>query len=305
MKSNEIVVTDLEAPVRVDKFLASQTEYSRTQIKAMIEANLVTINDEPIKAKTMVDNQDVIAYQELSTIENVKTKADYNYPLEIIYEDASLLVINKPSGMLVHPSQFNEQDTLVNAVQYYLQTPNFYLVHRIDKHTSGLVLFAKDQATYTKMQTLFMNRAVVKKYYALVANRFDDQHLHFQINEPIGYSYDDSLRMQTGHAKNSKDATSIFKVVEQYRNSALIEVQIITGRKHQIRVHCLYMNHPVLNDPLYSNRKKVTSYEQYLHAYFLEFMHPITNQLLTLQTDLPTEFNTKIAELKEHLYEEC
>ncbi|MCV3754165.1 RluA family pseudouridine synthase [Ureaplasma zalophigenitalium] len=305
MKSNEIVVKDLITPIRVDKFLASQTDYSRTQIKAMIEANLVTINDEPVKAKTIVDNQDIIAFQELSILVKNKTKADYIYPLEIVYEDEYLLAINKPSGMLVHPSQFNEQDTLINAVQYYLQTSNFYLVHRIDKHTSGLVLFAKDQATYTKMQTLFMNRAVIKKYYALVANRFDDQHLHFQINEPIGYSYDDSLRMQTGHAKNKKDAVSVFKVVEQYRNSALIEVQIITGRKHQIRVHCLYMNHPVLNDPLYSNRKKVSSYEQYLHAYFLEFTHPIRNTLLSLQTTLPREFNTKIDELKEHLYEEC
>ncbi|MCV3743702.1 RluA family pseudouridine synthase [Ureaplasma sp. ES3154-GEN] len=304
-KNKEEIIVKTNRPKRVDKYLSANTNYSRTQIKQWIEHEHVFINNQVAKAKTLVTEEDIITY----ILDNddkpvIKTKNDYVYDLEIVYEDQYFLAVNKPSGMLVHPSQFNEQNTLVNAVQYYLQTPQFYLVHRIDKHTSGIVLFAKDSASYEKVQQLFINRRVDKKYYALVANRFDDQHLRFAINQPIGYSYDDSLRMQTPPAKNTKDALSIFNVVEQYKNSALVDVQIITGRKHQIRVHSLYMNHPVLNDPLYSNQKKISDYEQFLHAYYLSFIHPYTNTKILLKTDLPLEFKEKIEWLKNHFYEE-
>lgn len=288
---------------RIDKVLSSYLNISRTHAAKLIEQNVVYLNHQLItKPKHLVVLNDQIKVLETENKEINTNILAYEYDLKIIYEDNDLLVVYKPSGMLVHPSVYNEQDTLVNALKFYFKDQYFYIAHRLDKFTSGMLIVAKNPEALEKIQSQFMNCSVDKAYYALVENRFDDAHLHFMIDEPIGHSYQDKLRMRTGNSKNPKEAKTIVKVLEQYINTALVSVQIITGRTHQIRVHMRHINHPVINDPLYGSRKHVTDYEQFLHAYYLKFIHPTTNQILEFKDELPNEFLEMINKLKHERY---
>lgn len=288
---------------RIDKVLSSYLNISRTNATKLIQQNVVFLNDQLItKPKHLVVLNDQIKVLETENKEINTNILAYEYDLKIIYEDNDLLVVYKPSGMLVHPSVYNEQDTLVNALKFYFKDQYFYIAHRLDKFTSGMLIVAKNPEALEKIQAQFMNCSVDKAYYALVENRFDDAHLHFMIDEPIGHSYQDKLRMRTGNSKNPKEAKTIVKVLEQYINTALVSVQIITGRTHQIRVHMRHINHPVINDPLYGSRKHVTDYEQFLHAYYLKFIHPTTNQILEFKDELPNEFLEMINKLKHERY---
>lgn len=290
--------------LRIDKFLVKEFNWSRTKVQNMIENNLVRVNDKVVnKQNYILKKNDLI---NISILEIQNNKIDdieaYEFKLDIIYEDDDLLIVNKPSNMLVHPTSFNEQNTLVNALKFYLKNCFFYVVHRLDKNTSGLVVVAKNENTQQHLLKQFQNQSVIKKYYALVLNKFDDSLLYFKIDEPIGYSFQDKLRMKTGESKNPKSAISIVRVVEQFQNTALVEVQIITGRTHQIRVHMRHINHPVLNDPLYGANKIVSDFEQYLHSYLIGFKHPKTNEDVEFKTNLPQEFLDMIGKLRNEHY---
>lgn len=288
---------------RIDKVLSNYLNISRTTAAKLIDYSVVYLNDQLVtKSKQLVVLNDQIKVFEAEIKESNTAIEPYQYHLKIIYEDSDLLVVFKPSGMLVHPSIYNEQDTLVNALKAYFKDQYFYIAHRLDKFTSGMLIVAKNPEALKNIQEQFINCTVDKAYYALVENKFDDNHLHFLIDEPIGHSYQDKLRMRTGDCKNPKEAKTIVKVLEQYVNTALISVQIITGRTHQIRVHMRYINHPVINDPLYGSRKSVTDYEQFLHAYYLKFTHPITNQTLEFKDEIPSEFVEMIQKLKYERY---
>ena len=294
------ILYSLMSSRRIDKFLVENTNYSRTLIKKMLDQNLILVNDNFIsKASYLLKKNDYIQINnELPIVQEQKKLLPFVYSLEIIFEDQDLLIVNKPSGMLVHPTSFHEQNTLANALKYYLKTDNFYITHRLDKNTSGLIIICKNQIALNSLQQQFMQKTIRKSYYAIVHNRFDMQHLHFMINEPIGHSYQDKLRMKTGNSKNTKEAISIVKVLEQYKNTALVEVSIITGRTHQIRVHMRYINHPVYNDPLYGISKHTTEYEQYLHSFYISFNHPSTNKKVEFKINMPKEFMELIRELK-------
>ncbi|ACI60097.1 RluA [Ureaplasma urealyticum serovar 10 str. ATCC 33699] len=294
------ILYSLTSPKRIDKFLVEVTDYSRTSIKKMLEQNLVLVNDNIITKQSYLlqKNDSVEIKNEQCVIDSQKELLPFACPLEIVFEDQDLLVINKPSGMLVHPTSFQEQNTLANALKHYLKTDDFYITHRLDKNTSGLIVICKNQKALCCLQQQFMQKTVKKSYYAIVHNRFDMHHLHFMINEPIGHSYQDKLRMKTGDAKNVKEAISIVKVIEQYQNTALVEVSIITGRTHQIRVHMRHINHPIYNDPLYGISKHTTPYEQYLHSFYISFIHPSTNEIVEFKTLMPNEFINLIKEWK-------
>lgn len=288
---------------RIDVFLVSELKTSRTNIHKLIKNKKIFVNQNIIsKQNYKLKNKDQITIDEQYEENNFIDIVPFNVNLDIIYEDNDLLVVNKPSGMLVHPTSFNEQDTLVNALKFYLKDSFFYIVHRLDKSTSGLIIVAKNQNSLDNLQNQFMQQKVVKKYLSLVLNRFDENLLHFMIDEPIGHSFQDKLRMQTGNSKNPKESKTILKVLEQYKNSALVELQILTGRTHQIRVHMRHINHPVINDPLYGSNKNTTEYEQYLHSYFLSFVHPTTHQEISFEVKKPKEFEEMINFLKNETY---
>ncbi|WP_031489402.1 RluA family pseudouridine synthase [Ureaplasma canigenitalium] len=291
----------LEQPLRLDIYLVKILHKSRTYVHKLIKGDLITVNDAVInKQNHLVVDKDVIQVNDenLNVLENYKDITPYQFPLEVLYEDEYILLLNKPSGMLVHPTSFNEQNTIANALLHYFGHNHFYLTHRIDKDTSGILLIAKNDESHSILQDQFFKQEIKKHYYAIVENRFGDDLLHFKINEPIGFANNEQLLMKTGTAKNKKDAISIVKVLEMYPHHALVDVQILTGRTHQIRVHMKHINHPIVNDPLYGSKKHTTPYGQYLHAYLLGFKHPVTNEYIEIKTELPVEFTDKIKELK-------
>ena len=221
--------------------------------------------------------------------------------LDIIYEDKDVIVVNKPSGMVVHPANGHYNDTLVNALMYHctdLSTINGEIrpgiVHRIDKDTSGLLVACKNDYAHNFIAKQLKDKTTIRKYVAIVYGTFD--HLFGKINAPI--ARDPQNRKKMAVVEGGKEAITHFKVIEKLGGYTLIECQLETGRTHQIRVHMAYINHPVLGDPLYGPKKQITEYGQYLHAKTLGFIHPSKNELVEFDSSLPKEFEEKLTELR-------
>lgn len=285
---------------RLDKYLASNTEYSRSTITKMLDNNFILVNDKLEKASYKLKENDIIeikeGYQENIDITPTKMSID------IIYEDQDLLVINKPSGLVVHPGSGNYNNTLVNGLMYYtnnLSTINGEerpgIVHRIDKDTSGLLLVAKNNKTHTLLSEYFKDHKNIKReYLALICGRFP--HDSATIDAPIGRDPKDRKRM-TVTAENSKEAITHIKVLKRYNNYTLISCLLETGRTHQIRVHLNYIGYPIYNDPVY-NTKKATEFGQFLHSYKMDFIHPITKEKMHFEAPLPKEFQDFLNQLE-------
>ena len=278
---------------RVDKYIMENTDLSRSKIQRMIKTNNILVNHKKEKSSYNLKEGDTIEIND-DYSEEINIEKE-NIPLDIIYEDEYLLVINKPSGMVVHPAPGNYSKTLVNALMYHCNNLSSLngeirpgIVHRIDADTSGLLLVAKNDLVHANLAEQIKNKTVLRKYIALVSGIIYEDTA--TIDAPIGRDTNDRKKMAVTE-KNSKNAITNIRVLERYKNATLIECILETGRTHQIRVHLNYINHPVINDPVYGNKKLDDhNFGQMLHAKTIGFIHPITKKYLEFNVDVPEKF---------------
>lgn len=278
--------------VRIDKYIADNTDYSRNLILNLIKNGDILVNDSKIKPSYKVKQGDKI------TINNVKTDTGditpWDYPLDIVFEDDDIIIINKPSGMVVHPGNGNKDHTLVNALKSYTDklsdingVERLGIVHRIDKDTSGLIMVAKTNKAHEILGEYFKEHSIKREYIALLCGIFP--HDTATIDAPIGRDEKNRLRM-TVTPNNSKKAITHLEVLKRYKAGyTLVKARLETGRTHQIRVHTKYIGYPVYNDPVYSN-KSTDDFGQFLHSYSMEFIHPITKEKMYFKRDVPKYF---------------
>lgn len=286
--------------LRIDKFLnESLSEFTRTQLQMMIEEGLITVNDKVIKSnyKLKVNDEITVSIKDPEPT-NIEPQ---DIPLDIYYEDSDIIVVNKPSGMVVHPALGNYKNTLVNALLFHCKDLSGIngeiragIVHRIDKDTSGLIVACKNDLSHKNLSQQFMDHKVNKIYYCLCNGVIP--HNVGIINAPIGRNPES--RQQMAVVENGKEAITHFKVLERFEKHCLVEVKLETGRTHQIRVHMKYIGYPLVGDPIYGPRKVVGDKGQFLHAKKLEFFHPRTNEFLSFESPLPDYFIKQIEEYK-------
>lgn len=276
--------------IRLDKYLNEELDLSRSAVKKMIDEHLITINNKPAKASLLVKEGDTI---EVTFKEEEIVCEQEEMPLDIVYEDDFLAIINKPSGLVVHPAVGNPRHTLVNGLLYHfnkLSSKNTIrpgIVHRLDKDTSGLMIVAKDDKTHDILAKMIKNKEVERKYLALVWDNI--RHQTGTIDAPIGRDINNRQKYTVTDI-NSKDSVTHFKVLERFKNATLIECKLDTGRTHQIRVHLNYIGHPVVNDPLYGNRKLINDFGQMLHSKSIKFIHPYSKKEIYFEKEPPQEF---------------
>ena len=274
--------------IRIDKYLIDLLNISRSKIQKLIDSNNIKVNGKDIKNSYIVRVDDEIIVNDI--IENNEILPE-KMDLDIIYEDEYLLVVNKPSGMVVHPSLGHYTNTLVNGLMYYTSLSNDKIrpgiVHRIDKDTSGLLLVAKNDDVHLYLSEEIKKRKVNRKYIALVHGVIKND--SGTIDAPIGRDLFDRKKMAVTDI-NSKNAITHFKVLDRYKDSTLIDCVLETGRTHQIRVHMNYIGYPIVNDPLYGRKKIINDFGQMLHAKSIGFVHPIKEKYMEFECDCPKEF---------------
>lgn len=296
-----IEVENLEKNERIDKYLSSKLDdsFSRAKIQKLIDEELILVNDKVIKSSYKVSNGDVILITDKEEDMSVKPE---KMDIDIVYEDDDVMVINKKSGVVVHPAPGNYSGTLVNGLMYLSKDLSHVngefrpgIVHRIDKDTSGLLIVAKNDKAHRILAEELKEKKIKRKYIALVSGVIN--HDVGEIDAPIGRDPSDRKKMCVT-STNSKDAITHFRVLERYKNASLIECELETGRTHQIRVHMKYINHPVINDPVYG-KNNYGEFGQLLHAKEITFTHPTTKEVMTFSCEVPEEFNKILEEYKE------
>ncbi|MFD0715159.1 RluA family pseudouridine synthase [Paenibacillus sp. GCM10027626] len=293
-----------EAGERLDKYVTEaidDSSVSRSQVQEWIKAGAVLVNDKPLKANYKLSAGDVIAVQipepEAAVI------APENIPLDIVYEDADVIVVNKPRGMVVHPAAGHYSGTLVNALMFHCQDLSGIngimrpgIVHRIDKDTSGLLMAAKNDLAHGSLAEQLKAHTVTRKYIALVHGNVP--HEHGTIDAPIGRDPHDR-KMFTVSEHASKRAVTHFAVVERFgQDYTLLELQLETGRTHQIRVHMKYIGHPLAGDPVYGRSKTIGMQGQALHAAILGFIHPRSGEYLQFEAPIPADMEQELTALR-------
>ncbi|NMA51389.1 MAG: RluA family pseudouridine synthase [Peptococcaceae bacterium] len=285
------MVDEEDAGKRLDVFLAEQfKELSRSYIQKLIADGMVLVNNLPQRANFRLKEGYVINLR-VPELEPLQVAAE-PLALDIYYEDADLIVVNKPRGMVTHPADGNFSGTLVNALLYHchdlsgingVMRPG--IVHRLDKDTSGLIVAAKKDLAHTALAQQFKDRRVNRRYLALVHGRIREQ--TGEVDAPIGRDPRDRQRMAVVH-KNSKPAVTTYRVLERYQNYTYLSLKLMTGRTHQIRVHMAFIGHSVVGDPKYGpSRVHFDLDGQFLHAEILGFEHPRTGQYLEFRAPLP------------------
>ena len=273
------------------------SDYSRSQIKQLLDGGNITVNGKTEKAKYKVKSGDVIRLEEPET-KTLELRPE-NIPLDIVYEDDDVIVVNKPQGMVVHPAPGHDEHTLVNALLYHcpLSTINGTfrpgIVHRIDKDTSGLLMVAKNDKAHRSLAKQLKDKTNIREYVALVHGRIAED--EGTINAPIGRSLKD--RKKQAVVKDGRNAVTHFEVLKRYRDYTLVKCILETGRTHQIRVHMKYIGHPLVGDPLYGPKKTIKGNGQFLHAGKLGFVHPTTGKLLIFEAPLPKIFQECLEKL--------
>ena len=291
------IVEENDKKKRLDKFLQEKDlNITRSYIKTLIEEGYVKVNESTVKSGYSLKKDDVV---------DITLKEDEicdinpeNIPVDILYEDDDLIIVNKPKGMVVHPANGNYTGTLVNALMYShkdkLSSINGSIrpgiVHRIDKDTSGILVVAKNDETHKKLSSIFKIHDIKREYIALVKEIVKEDKL--DINLPIGRSAKDRKKMAVTN-KNSREAITHIEVLERFYSSnvTLVKATLETGRTHQIRVHMSYMHHPIVGDEVYGKKDpkfKVTG--QMLHAKLLGFKHPTTNEYVEFESEIPEYF---------------
>lgn len=274
---------------RIDKYLAEELGISRSTVKKMIDEGFVLVNGKKAKASLILSEADELFVKD-GFIKEASFEAE-DIPINIVYEDDDLLVINKKSGMVVHPGNGNTSGTLVNALMHYtknLSNKEAFrpgIVHRIDKDTSGLMLVAKNDKAHDILAEGFKNKTIKREYIALVCGVIGED--TGVIDAPIGRDAKDRKKMCVT-SENSKKAVTHFKVLKRYENYTLLRLILDTGRTHQIRVHMKYIGHPVYNDPVYG--KAYNDFGQFLHSASIDFEQPTTHEHLHFECDVPKEF---------------
>ena len=295
----ELKIDAAAAGLRLDKAMADLTELSRGLANEQIKNGQILVNGEAKKAKYAVKEGDVISY-EVPEPEVVEYVAE-DLPLEIVYQDEDVAVVNKPQGMVVHPSAGHTSGTLVNALMYHIKDLSGIngvlrpgIVHRIDKDTSGLLMIAKNDQAHLALADELKNKKSLRKYWAIVhGNLPNDRGV---IEAPIGRSEKD--RKKQAVTAKGKPALTRFQVLERFGDYTLVELQLETGRTHQIRVHMAYIGHPVAGDEVYGPRKTLKGHGQFLHARTLGFTHPRTGEVLEFTAEAPAIFLETLEKLR-------
>lgn len=293
---SDYVITDQTG--RIDKVLTTlEPEITRSQLKNLINDGHVTVNGQAVKPKYKVQAGDKISLvkPEPQSLELTPE----NIPLDIVYEDDDVIVVNKPQGMVVHPAPGHPDHTLVNALLYHspLSTINGTfrpgIVHRIDKDTSGLLMVAKNDLAHQSLAEQLRNKTNKREYLALVYGQIKED--EGTIDAPLGRNPQD--RKKQAVVKGGRHAVTHFKVIKRYDNFTLVKCILETGRTHQIRVHMKYIGHPLVGDPLYGPRKVIGKDGQFLHAALLGFKHPRTGKELVFEAPLPENFQKMLDKL--------
>lgn len=284
-----IFVDENDENKRLDSFLSEITpDVSRSKIQSLIKNGGVKLNDEAKKPSYQLKENDKIEF-ELPQDEEIKIEPQ-NIPLEIVYEDENMLVVNKPSGMLTHPTAIERENTLVNALLYHfggnLSDINGVfrrgILHRLDRNTSGLLMIAKNNKAHEFLANQIKEHTITKKYRAVVKGVVEKD--EFEIDSPIGRNPNQPHKMAV--REDGKPSKTIVKVLERFKDATYLELTLVTGRTHQIRVHMKSINHPVYNDTLYgAGQGKVKTEEQVLQSYYLRFTKPFGDEIIELEIE--------------------
>ena len=278
-----------ESNIRLDSYLASKLDISRSKVQKLIKQEKILVNDKIESSSYLVNDGDVIKVNDKLDFD-IHLKAQ-DIPVDIVYENEDLLIINKPSGMVVHPAPGNYDNTLVNALlgKYNLSNNDTRpgIVHRLDKDTSGLMMVAKNDKAHEILSNMIKEKKVKRTYLALVSGVIN--HETGTIDAPIGRDIKYREKMQVTDI-NSKDAITHFKVLKRFKHHTLIECILETGRTHQIRVHMAYIGYPIVNDPVYGKEIINKEFGQLLHSKKIEFDNPRDGKHILLEQDAPKEF---------------
>ena len=303
MRKEILTVAEEESGIRIDKFVSDRlAEYTRSHIQKLTENGGVLVQDVPVKASYKVKAGDVVTV-EIPAAVNIDILPE-DIPLSIVYEDDDMLVVDKPQGMVVHPAVGNYTGTLVNALLAHCpeslsgingeKRPG--ILHRIDKDTSGLLLVAKNDMAHQHLAAQIKEHSLTRAYQALVHGRFKME--KGEINLPIGRHPIDRKKMAVTF-RNSREAVTRFRVMEEIGSYSLVECMLKTGRTHQIRVHMAHLGHPVAGDPVYGVKKEpFPSNGQLLHAYKVGFIHPRSKAYMEFESPLPEYFEKILQFLK-------
>ncbi len=307
----KIVVQASEKGERVDIFLSEKTGISRSQIQKLIEKGDLLVNYKTVNQNYRIKINDVIA---INIIEKQdKYLIPENIPIDILYKDAYLVVVNKPDGMVVYPAAGHSQGTLMNALAYHCDKlaamggplrPG--VVHRLDKDTSGVMVIALDDKVYYNLAEQFKQRTINRRYLVLIYGDLEENEGEIALR--IGRSESDRKKMST-RVKRGKEAVTKWKVIKRFGNATLVEAKLGTGRTHQIRVHFASIGHPVLGDKTYGKKteiekkakQKILFPRQMLHAELLGFIHPATDEYMEFSSPVPEDMTEKIEELQDSI----
>lgn len=294
--------------IRLDLYVSKIKHISRKESALLIDNQLVKVNNKVITKKNhlICEGKDSIEIGELLLDKTQDSKSNQLIPWEsdltVVYEDQYLFIVNKDSGIIVHPTSFNEQNTLANQILFYVNKNNINtefkndirlgICHRLDKDTSGLIIVAKQKKAYDLILDMFAKQEIKKTYLCLLHGTLET--INICVDAPIK-RIDGSNKREVSQDYDAKDAFTSFKLINSYKGFCLAEAEIKTGRTHQIRVHAKYIKHWIINDPLYGKSKNTTKYGQYLVANCLSFIHPITNDRVHVDINQPKEFTNYIS----------
>ncbi|PKR78555.1 RluA family pseudouridine synthase [Halalkalibacillus sediminis] len=300
MSKQNFLVEETNRSVRIDKLLAElNEEASRSQVQSWIKDGFVKVNGETVKSNYKCQPDDQIEW-EIPEPKELEIEPE-NIPLDIVYEDQDLIVVNKPKGMVVHPSHGHQSGTLVHALLYHcddlsgingVHRPG--IVHRIDKDTSGLLVVAKNDQSHERLSDMLANKEIKRQYEAIVHGAIS--HEKGTIDAPIGRDQNDRQKMAI--VQDGKPAVTHFVVKEVFDRFSHVYCELETGRTHQIRVHFRYIDHPLVGDPKYGQRKTLDVSGQALHSRKISFQHPTTDETLTFEVDAPEIFQEALETVK-------
>ncbi len=297
-----VVVDENDEFKRIDTFLAEVSGVSRSKVQAAIKAGEVKVNAKKVKPSFELKEGDSIEYDFKESSEIVI--AAQNIPLDVVYEDENMAVVNKPSGMLTHPTSLEFENTLVNALLYKYGSNlsdlngnlRYGIVHRLDRNTSGLLMIAKNNDAHRYLSELIKNHRLTKKYRAIVKGIYplEEDRIEFPIGRSITQPHKMSVR------QDGKESLTLLKVLKRFKEATYVELTLVTGRTHQIRVHMSAKNHPIYNDSLYgAGQGKVKTDEQVLQSYYLKFTKPFYDEIIELQIE-PDEKISKVLKYLEN-----